>query len=148
MTGPLASVTTCLLRKPAGLRGRAARPEFWWFLLACVLGAAALRLTGIAPLYHLYLLAITLPLLAAGWRRLQDTGKPGWLIMIVPAPTALALLATTPATGLGGMGVVSILSFVQLAVLILYGWWLSRPSQPDPNAYGPPPGPATPGAAA
>lgn len=148
MTGPLASVQTCLLRKFAGFRGRAGRPEFWWFLLAFSLGAVALRLIGIALLYHLYLLALALPLLAAGWRRLQDTGKPGWLVLILPAPTALALLTATPGQGLGGLGLVSILSVAQLALLILSGWWLSRPSQPGTNVYGPPPGPAAPGAPA
>ncbi len=148
MTGLLASVHSCLLRKFAGFRGRSGRPEFWWFLLAFSLGAATLRLIGIALLYHLYLLALALPLLAAGWRRLQDTGRPGWLVLILPAPTALALPTATPGQGLGGLGLVAMLSVAQLVLLILYGWWLSRPSQPGANRYGPPPGPAAPGALA
>ena len=39
----------------------------------------------------------------------------------------------------GGMGLMALLGIVQLILAVLYIYWLSRPSQPEANAYGPPP---------
>lgn len=150
------SVKTCLTQKYARFEGRASRSEYWWFILAYVLGGVVLALLGIGLLYYLYLLALIVPVTAAGWRRLQDTGRPGWYILIpVGLGILTSLLSPRPgrfgnpmtdggammhdAPGMGGMGLVAILGIVQLILVILYIWWLSRPSDPETNAYGPPP---------
>ncbi len=63
------AVQTCL-GKYMDFKGRAARPEFWWFILAYVIGAIILSLLGVYILMLVYGLALFLPLSAAGARRL------------------------------------------------------------------------------
>ena len=86
------AVKTCL-NKYADFNGRAARPEFWWFALAWVI---VLALTGMAStyLYGVAALALLLPGLAVGARRLHDTGKSGWfqLIGIIPIIGTLVVI--------------------------------------------------------
>ena len=67
---------TCL-KKYADFSGRATRSEYWWFVLCEVL------ILGIASLISdtlpgLFALALVLPALAVGARRLHDTGRSGW----------------------------------------------------------------------
>lgn len=144
------AVRTCLTQKYASFQGRAARSEYWWFVLAIVIGSVVTQLIW-WPLALVFSLAILCPSLAVGWRRLQDTGRPGWYIAI---PFALSLISTllspdmpseeAMASGqlpsFGAMAFGGILSLISLAVFLLYIWWLTRPSDPGPNAYGPPPG--------
>jgi len=78
------SIRTCL-SKYADFNGTASRSEFWWFMLFIVLVGAALSLLS-TTLASLFYLAVLLPDLAVGARRLHDTGKSGWwqLLLIVP----------------------------------------------------------------
>ncbi|HEX7888044.1 MAG TPA: DUF805 domain-containing protein [Ramlibacter sp.] len=107
------SVKACL-KKYVEFNGRAGRPEFWWFVLAVVIVqflVSAVLGNMVAMLVNL---ALLLPQLAAGSRRLHDMGKSGWF----------QLLGFIPVIG--------------WAVLI---YWLAQPSV-GPNAYGE--GPALP----
>lgn len=144
------SVKTCLTQKYAGFAGRASRSEYWWFALAYIIGAVILSLIGLWVLQLIYVLALIVPIAAAGFRRLQDTGRPGWYIFIpvglsllsyvlMPAPTVVEPGQVPEMTGMGGMGLLALLGIVQLVVAILFIWWLTRPSQPETNNYGPPP---------
>jgi uncharacterized membrane protein YhaH (DUF805 family) len=49
---------------------------------------------GYGPVYGLYLLAVIIPSLAVGVRRLHDVGKSGWMILIslIPIIGAIWLL--------------------------------------------------------
>lgn len=144
------SVKTCLTEKYAKFSGRATRSEYWWFTLAYVIGAIVVMLIGSTILYMIYVLALIVPLAAAGYRRLQDTGRPGWYIF-VPLAIGLVSMFLTPAAPMvedgqvtqmpsaGGMGIMAILGIVQLVLAIIFIWWLTRPSEPETNAYGPPP---------
>lgn len=144
------AVKTCLTQKYARFEGRASRPEYWWFILAYVIGAVVIALLSIGLLYYIYVLALIVPVTAAGWRRLQDTGRPGWYIL-VPVGVGILTSLLTPrpgymggpmgpgGAGMGGMGLVAVLGLVQLVLVVIYIWWLSRPSEPQDNAYGPPP---------
>lgn len=91
----------------ADFSGRARRREFWSFALVNVAIAAALwvvagilgkvigLLGGLVMLvYYLYTLAVLVPSLAVGVRRLHDTGKSGWflLVALIPILGAFALL--------------------------------------------------------
>jgi len=78
------SILVCL-KKYAEFKGRASRPEFWWFMLFVVLVASALEYLSQA-LGSVFLIAILLPLLAAGTRRLRDSGNSAWwqLFLLVP----------------------------------------------------------------
>ncbi|WP_068115724.1 DUF805 domain-containing protein [Tropicimonas marinistellae] len=165
------AISTCL-SKYVTFSGRARRPEYWWFVLFVVIGGILLSLvdgalfgadaeTGVdrQPLSSLFSLAMFLPMLAAGWRRLHDTGRPGWYLllpMVVSLAMVLAMMmgvmvfsaaeqagsdpdalrAPALAFGIGGMIVAGIL---QLVLTVLMIWWLSRPTQEEQNQYGPVP---------
>lgn len=145
------AVRTCLMQKYAGFQGRASRSEYWWFFLAFLIGAVITQFIW-GLLYLLYTLALICPMLAAGFRRLQDTGRPGWYIAV---PFGLSLLTTlispkipteeAMAAGqmpsFGYMAFFGVLAVAQLVVSLVFLWWLTRPSQPETNAYGPPPVP-------
>jgi|tagenome__1003787_1003787.scaffolds.fasta_scaffold19804120_2 uncharacterized membrane protein YhaH (DUF805 family) len=94
------SISVCL-RKYGDFRGRATRPEYWWFFLAnsvvLVVLDVAHRTSDSAPLAVLQFavaLVLLLPGLAVGSRRLHDTGRTGWwqLIYFVPIVGILVLI--------------------------------------------------------
>ena len=96
---PSLAVATCI-RRYAQFQGRAGRKEFWYFLtvivsLKLLLSAAAVLLKWVNFSLLLQLLpililvsgaVIAVPLFAAGCRRLHDTGKGGWLQLLVLIP--------------------------------------------------------------
>ena len=78
------SIKTCLA-KYATFSGRASRSEYWWFqlfvlLVVCASGLILELLAGIAQLL------LFLPGLAAGCRRLHDTGRTGWWLLLLLIP--------------------------------------------------------------
>ena len=78
------SIKTCF-SKYADFNGRADRSEYWWFELFCLLvivGAGMVNET----LSNLVSLALALPSLAVGARRLHDINKSGWwqLLYLIP----------------------------------------------------------------
>jgi DNA-binding CsgD family transcriptional regulator len=87
------SIRICLI-KYADFNGRASRSEFWWFALFVTLVTAALMYFGEA-LASVFLIAMLLPILAAGARRLRDSGKSGWWLLFLLAPVGgLVVLGT------------------------------------------------------
>lgn len=72
-------------KKYAEFNGRASRSEFWWFALFITLVASALAYVS-QTLVSIFLIATLLPLLAAGARRLNDSGNNPWwqLFLLVP----------------------------------------------------------------
>jgi Predicted membrane protein len=79
------AVTTCL-KKYVEFNGRAGRPEFWWFALFCVVVSFLVEAVLGSWVGWLVNLALLLPSLAVGARRLHDMGKSGWfqLIWLIP----------------------------------------------------------------
>lgn len=76
------SITTCLA-KYADFDGRASRSEYWWFYLFTVLvNWGALIIDPFGVLYAVLNLAFLLPTLSAAVRRLHDTNKSGWWMLI------------------------------------------------------------------
>jgi uncharacterized membrane protein YhaH (DUF805 family) len=76
-----------VLERYAKFDGRAGRAEFWWFVLANFIVVVGLAiLTGIADIflivYFLYGLAMFIPSLAVAIRRLHDTDKSGWFVLL------------------------------------------------------------------
>ncbi len=87
------SVKHCLSHY-ATFRGRARRPEFWWFMLFCVLAIGlAEGLVG-EGFSGLVTLALLLPTFAVSARRLHDIGRSGWwqLVSLVPLVGVLVVL--------------------------------------------------------
>lgn len=78
------SIRVCL-GKYADFTGRASRPEFWWFALFVTLVTGALTYVH-QNVSAVFLTAMLLPLLAAGARRLRDSGKSPWWQLILLAP--------------------------------------------------------------
>ncbi len=67
--------------------GRAGRAEFWWFALANFLIIIALAiLVAVSNIFWIlyigYALALIVPSIAVAIRRLHDTNKSGWWLLI------------------------------------------------------------------
>ncbi|MDJ0386407.1 DUF805 domain-containing protein [Streptomyces sp. G-G2] len=82
---------TDVLKRYVDFSGRSRRQEYWMFvlfnLLALIIVAIVDSLLGTYPLlYALYALAVLLPALGVGVRRLHDTGKSGWWMLIAIVP--------------------------------------------------------------
>lgn len=105
------AVITCF-NKYVVFKGRAARPEFWYFALFQVVVLAVLGLVS-RPLQGLASLVFLLPGLAVGARRLHDIGKTGWWMLI------------------------SLIPVIGWLVLI---YWAIQPGDAGPNEYGEPTG--------
>ncbi len=83
------SIATCF-SKYTKVEGRASRSEYWWFYLftlllswgASIVGAVTLGsdLAGIPSI--IVSLATLCPAIASGCRRLHDTGRSGWWLLI------------------------------------------------------------------
>lgn len=93
-------IRTCLA-KYAVFDGRAGRSEYWWFMLFVIL-AGSVGATVHEALGSVVLLCLLVPLVAAGTRRLHDTGHSGWwqLFGLAPfgvvVPLVLLALPSTP----------------------------------------------------
>jgi uncharacterized membrane protein YhaH (DUF805 family) len=76
------SITTCL-SKYATFKGRASRSEFWWFVLFCQLlswGAKVVDQPHSLPV--IVGLAFLIPSYAAQSRRLHDTNRSAWWLLL------------------------------------------------------------------
>lgn len=94
-----------VLKKYAVFNGRARRKEYWYFALFNLIISIVLAIVdnmlgsfstevGIGLLGGIYSLAIFIPGLAVSIRRLHDTGRSGWwlLIFLIPLIGAIVLL--------------------------------------------------------
>lgn len=75
----------------ADFRTRTSVGDYWRFfavnfVIAFVLGLLAQASTFFWVIYIVYTLALLIPGLAAGARRLHDTGKTGWLMLLLLIP--------------------------------------------------------------
>lgn len=92
---------TCL-KKYAEFEGRARRKEYWMFVFVNFLIAIAISIgggilgleEGTAVISGLYSLAVLVPGIAVTVRRLHDTGRSGWwmLIALIPIAGPIAML--------------------------------------------------------
>ena len=158
------AVRTCF-RKYFTFSGRASRPEYWWFVLFLFLGGlvagvidSALFGEGLSeteiidqetfatydttgPFAALFSLVTLIPSISAGWRRMHDTGRSGLyllypLIVMIGIGLALGLLMSIGEIG----GIILGLAVIVLLISpLLVLWWLTRPSEPGDNKYGPNP---------
>jgi uncharacterized membrane protein YhaH (DUF805 family) len=117
-------------------------------------GSAGVQVQTNGPLAAIFWLATILPLLAAGWRRMHDTGRSG-LFLFYPV---IAFVGITSFIGLiagfqnamrgdigavvGALGAAVAIPAVVVMLLspLMVLWWLARPSQPGDNIHGPFPG--------
>jgi uncharacterized membrane protein YhaH (DUF805 family) len=80
-----------VLKKYVAFNGRAGRREYWMFVLISFLIGVALSIldtilgtktNGQGMLSSLYSLAVFLPGLSVAFRRLHDTNRSGWWVLI------------------------------------------------------------------
>jgi uncharacterized membrane protein YhaH (DUF805 family) len=95
-----------VLQHYAVFSGRASRREYWMFQLfnviisfligffgVMLLGASESQLSGANLLTNLYALAVMIPSYAVAIRRMHDTNKSGWCILVPIYSLYLALKA-------------------------------------------------------
>ena len=78
------AIKTCFA-KYADFTGRASRAEYWWWVLFVVLCSMALSMVG-HVLGALFSIAVLLPGLAVGARRLHDADHSAWWLLIAVIP--------------------------------------------------------------
>lgn len=108
-----------MLEKFARFDGRAGRAEYWWFVLSNAVVVIVLAvLTRVSVVFTIllvaYYLALLIPSLAVAVRRLHDTDRSGWWLLISLIPLV------------GGI------------ILIVF---YATAGNPSSNQYGPPPVP-------
>ncbi len=112
-----------VLKKYAVFSGRARRKEYWFFVLFNIIISIILAVidgvtgtldpeSGMGLLGLVYTLAILIPALAVSVRRLHDTGRSGWWLLLLLIPL---------------IGTIVILIF------------MVQDSKPEENQYGPSP---------
>lgn len=104
------------LKQYVDFSGRASRTEFWMFALFNFLISLVLAIidvvVGLGFLQPIYALAVLLPALAVSVRRLHDTGRAGWWLLLFLLPL--------------------------IGPIILIVFWV-QDSNPGDNAFGPNP---------
>jgi uncharacterized membrane protein YhaH (DUF805 family) len=106
------AVATCF-SKYVDFEGRASRPEYWFFVLFVFVAGLVLRLIGHLlfggiMLSLLFNLAVFLPHIAVGARRLHDIDRSGWFLL---------------------------LAFIPIVGWLVLLYFMVQPSTPGPNRY-------------
>lgn len=148
------------LQKYADFTGRAPRAEFWWYILAVIVLSFIAKIIdnilGInvmgpyGPLYLIVALGLLVPNIAVAVRRLHDTNRTGWWILlpVVPYCIAFALggaammggMATGSTGGMAaGLGVAGIFLFIGVICAIVVLVFYCLPGTVGDNGYGPDP---------
>lgn len=108
------AVSACL-SEYASFEGRARRSEYWWFslfmLLVFIVAAGIGAVIEVPIIFIIAALALLLPSLAGAVRRLHDTDKSGWWLLI------------------------GVLPFGNIALLVFH----CQDGTPGPNKFGPSP---------
>ena len=105
-----------LKKKYAEFNGRARRSEYWYFVLFNFIVSLGLGMvdafTGVGFLNYVYSLAVIIPGIAVSIRRLHDTGRSGWWLLV------------------------GLIPFIGWIILIVF---FVQESDPYDNQYGPNP---------
>jgi len=112
-----------VLKKYAVFNGRARRKEYWYFVLFNIIVSVILAVidgmtgsfsadAGVGILSGIYSLAVFIPTAAVTFRRLHDTGRSGWWLLMVLLP------------------------FIGAIVLLIF---MVQDSKPGENRFGPNP---------
>lgn len=118
-------------------------------------GVSSVTATSSQPVQSLVGLIVFLPHLAVAWRRMHDTGRSGLYallpILLMLGASAVLIFGIGIASSFDAGGSLDIL-FTRATLLVviptlivlfisplLVLWWLTRPSQPGTNQYGPNP---------
>ena len=148
--------------KYADFTGRAPRAEYWWFVLALIVAYIVIKIVegiiGInhmvfgvyGPLSVLLWLGTIVPSIAVSVRRLHDTNRSGWWLLLPIIPYCLAMFFGGAAlfraaagmaqpgmmAGLGAASLFLILGGIAWIVLLIF---YILPGTPGDNRFGPNP---------
>jgi uncharacterized membrane protein YhaH (DUF805 family) len=141
------------------LEGRANRKEFWLFALVNFCIGIVLAILGAIPILgllfglvsFLFSLAIIIPNFTVGVRRLHDTNRSGWTLLlllisfvgfIILIPSIIAGIGMFGYGGFGyglGFGLIILSFLLMLAGAIPILVFMIMPGTPGENKYGPVP---------
>jgi uncharacterized membrane protein YhaH (DUF805 family) len=141
------------LQKYAEFGGRAPRAEYWWYTLGIIVVAIVLSivesllgLSGMVgpygPLSALGLLALLVPGLAVTVRRLHDTNRSGWWMLVAVIPYAIVgflmgrAAGSADMSGLAAAGLFGIIALIGGIVLLVF---MVLPGTAGDNRHGPDP---------
>ena len=139
------AVTVCI-QDYYTFSGRARRPEFWWFWLflvvvSFILSAIDSVIFGrgmLLGLNGLFGLLTFVPQLAVAWRRMHDTGRPGWFNLLPFSLLVLLLSSLIIGRSLfDPTDAVILFYFLVIISAIVILIWLALPSQSGENRFGP-----------
>jgi uncharacterized membrane protein YhaH (DUF805 family) len=141
------------MKKYAQFSGRAPRAEYWWFYLGTIVASIPVAildkvLGDTGALSGIFNLAILLPWLGVTVRRLHDTDRTGWwlLLLFIPflaagvmvgflaAQARLNGTASDPFSSMGAVMIASIAGLIFLVILVIV--FLALPGTVGPNRYG------------
>jgi uncharacterized membrane protein YhaH (DUF805 family) len=137
------------MQRYADFAGRAPRAEYWWFYLATiVVGLIAGAIDGIAGntdvgwLGGIVNLALLIPTIAVTVRRLHDTDRSGWwLVLGIVLIVGLVAVGVAGAMGSGSdfppVLIVAVLVAVVVGITLFV--FMVLPGTDGPNSYGPDP---------
>jgi uncharacterized membrane protein YhaH (DUF805 family) len=143
-----------ILEKYADFTGRAPRAEYWWYILAIIvaeivvniiesiIGTNHMVLGVYGPLMLLLVLGTIVPSIAVAVRRLHDTNRSGWWLLLPAVPYCLAFALGGAAMAAGnwaGAGVAGIFLLIGLVCAIVLLVFMVLPGNPGDNRFGPNP---------
>jgi uncharacterized membrane protein YhaH (DUF805 family) len=124
-------------------QGRAARPEYWYWVLFVIVTGIILRIVGAVifglasgagnVLHGLFDLATFLPGLAVAVRRLHDTDRTGWWLLIAFVPILMCFI---PLLLGGGAFWLILIILVGLGCVGTLLYFMVQPGTRGPNQYG------------
>ena len=130
------------LKKYGDFGGRASRREFWVFLFFVAVRTVAAHYVdgvdgrGVTVAMNMGIIELSvtllflLPTIAAGIRRLHDTGRSGWWTMLIYLPWLATLASQSdPALTLAAAGALLVGGISWIVLLLM-------PGQPGGNAFG------------
>ncbi|MCW3797299.1 DUF805 domain-containing protein [Sphingomonas sp. BN140010] len=143
------------LRRYAQFSGRARRAEYWWYTLALVIASVVTSVLdnllgwggvvggAYGPLTGLLVLSTLIPSLAVSVRRLHDTNRSGFWLLLFMAPylvmAVMAGMALAQGNAAGALASVGLLGLVVLILGVVIFVFLVLDGTKGDNRFGPDP---------
>jgi uncharacterized membrane protein YhaH (DUF805 family) len=148
------------LEKYADFSGRAPRAEFWWYVLAVFILSIVAKIIDSLLGMHVWgpyglvsvivWLGLLVPNIAVSVRRLHDTNRTGWWLLVPVVPYCLAFVlggaammggaaSGSPAGMMAGAGIAWLFLMIGAVGWIVLLVFYCLPGTPGDNRYGPNP---------
>ena len=138
------------IQRYADFSGRAPRAEYWWYFLGTMIAYLVVmiveNIVGLdgtvgpyGPLSLILMLGLLVPGLAVTVRRLHDTNRSGWWILIAVIPYFILGVLTAGAIASGSMGAMAsagLLGLVAMAGAIVLLVFMVLPGTKGDNRFG------------